>query len=85
MYYWPEEAETNLTVVVGTKRYTLPKNKVYILPRNTSVNIDITLPREGTVIDDKPAVLSFDGSEHDLQITGGEADEGRRIPTRRTR
>ena len=57
MYYWPEDEETNLTVVVGTRRYTLPEGKVFILPRNTSVDIRIRLPREGTEIDDKPPTL----------------------------
>ncbi|QJD82867.1 carboxypeptidase-like regulatory domain-containing protein [Cohnella herbarum] len=57
MYYWPEEEETNLTVIVGTRRYALPANKVFILPRNTSVDIGIRLPREGTVIEDKPPTL----------------------------
>lgn len=55
--YWPEQEETNLTVSVGTRRYTLPDNKVFVLPRNTSVEINIMLPREGTVIDDKPPSL----------------------------
>nr|WP_256758259.1 carboxypeptidase-like regulatory domain-containing protein [Cohnella sp. WQ 127256] len=57
MYYWPEEEETNLTVIVGMRRYSLPANKVFILPRNTSVEIQIRLPREGSVIDDKPPTL----------------------------
>ncbi|MBD3919042.1 carboxypeptidase regulatory-like domain-containing protein [Paenibacillus sp. PR3] len=53
MYYWPEEEETNLTVIVGTHRYTLPDGKVFILPRDTSVDIQIRLPKEGLIIDDK--------------------------------
>ncbi|WP_027084561.1 carboxypeptidase-like regulatory domain-containing protein [Cohnella panacarvi] len=57
MYYWPEDEETNLTVIVGTRRYTLPDGKVIKLPRNTSVDIRIRLPREGTVIDDKSPML----------------------------
>ncbi|MFC5529818.1 carboxypeptidase-like regulatory domain-containing protein [Cohnella yongneupensis] len=57
MYYLPEEEETNLTVIVGTRRYTLPDGKVFNLPRNTSVDIRIRLPREGSVIDDKPPTL----------------------------
>lgn len=57
MFYWPEDEDTNLTVIVGTRRYALPKGKVLNLPRNTSVDIRIRLPREGTVIDDKPPML----------------------------
>lgn len=57
MYYWPEEEETHLTVVVGKRQYTLPEGKVFIPPRNTSVDIRIRLPREGTLIDDKPPNL----------------------------
>ncbi|MGO4106612.1 hypothetical protein [Paenibacillus sp. YAF4_2] len=57
MYYWPEDEGTNLTVIVGTRRYVLPDGKVFILPRNTSVSINIRLPREGLVIDDKPPML----------------------------
>ncbi|WP_336784639.1 carboxypeptidase-like regulatory domain-containing protein [Paenibacillus sp. MMO-177] len=57
MYYWPEDEGTNLTVMLGTRRYVLPDGKVFILPRNTSVDISIRLPREGSVIDDKPPML----------------------------
>ncbi|MBB6671017.1 carboxypeptidase-like regulatory domain-containing protein [Cohnella nanjingensis] len=57
LFYLPEDEETNLTVTIGTKRYTLPENKVYIIPEDTSVEINITLPKEGTVIDDKPPTL----------------------------
>lgn len=58
MYYWPEGEEANLTVIVGTRRFALPEGKVFILPRNTSVDIRIHLPREGSVIDDKfPAMV----------------------------
>ncbi|MHA6485203.1 carboxypeptidase-like regulatory domain-containing protein [Paenibacillus sp. strain BS8-2] len=57
MMYWPEAEDTNLTVIVGTRRYTLPEGKVFSLPRNTSVDIEIQLPREGLVIDDKPPYL----------------------------
>ncbi|RUS45791.1 carboxypeptidase-like regulatory domain-containing protein [Cohnella sp. AR92] len=59
MYYWPEEEDTNLTVIVGTRQYTLPKGKVLSLPRRTSVEIRIRLPKEGTVLDDKPPSLVF--------------------------
>lgn len=57
MYFWPEEEDTNLTVIVGKQRYTLPEGKVFKLPERTSVEIRIRLPREGTVIDDKPPNL----------------------------
>ncbi|QHW29590.1 carboxypeptidase regulatory-like domain-containing protein [Paenibacillus rhizovicinus] len=57
MYYWPEEEGANLTVFVGTRRYALPAGKVLMLPRNTSVNIRIRLPKEGLVIDDRPPML----------------------------
>jgi len=57
MFYWPEEEETNLTVIVGSRRYALPEGKAFVLPRRTSVDIRIRLPREGTIIDDKPPTL----------------------------
>ncbi|WP_168122877.1 carboxypeptidase-like regulatory domain-containing protein [Paenibacillus sp. HB172176] len=57
MYYWPEEEDTNLTVIAGTRQYALPAGKVLILPRHTSVNIRIRLPRAGSIIEDKPPML----------------------------
>jgi hypothetical protein len=57
MYYWPEEEDTNLTVIVGERRYALPSGKVVNFPRNTSVDIRIRLPKEGLIIDDKPPML----------------------------
>ncbi len=57
MYYWPEEEETNLTVIVGTRRYELPEGKVLMIPRNTSVDIRIRLPGAGSEIDDNPSNL----------------------------
>ncbi|OXS57315.1 hypothetical protein B1A99_17660 [Cohnella sp. CIP 111063] len=57
MFYWPEEEETNLTVIVGPRRYALPEGKAFVLPRHTSVDIRIRLPREGVIIDDKPPTL----------------------------
>ncbi|CAM3880960.1 carboxypeptidase-like regulatory domain-containing protein [Cohnella lubricantis] len=60
LYYLPEEEEgTNLTVTTdnGSKRYTLPEGRVYHIPDGTSVDINITLPREGTEIVDKPPTL----------------------------
>lgn len=63
MYYWPEDEETNLTVIIGTRRYELPEGKVFNLPRNTSVDIRIRLPKEGSTIDDKPPTLVCTTSE----------------------
>jgi hypothetical protein len=57
IYYVPENEETNLTVTLGTIKYTLPEGKVFIMPENTSVEINITLPKEGTIIEDKPPNL----------------------------
>ncbi|WP_158630153.1 carboxypeptidase-like regulatory domain-containing protein [Cohnella sp. AR92] len=58
LFYLPESDEgTNLTVTIGTTRYTLPKGKVFHIPDDTSVLINITLPKEGTEIVDKPPTL----------------------------
>lgn len=58
LFYLPEQDEgTNLSVTIGTMRYTLPENRVFHIPEETSVQINITLPAEGTVIDDKPPTL----------------------------
>jgi hypothetical protein len=58
IYYLPEPSEdTNLSVTYNSVKYTLPPNKVYHFPGDTSVNIDITLPASGTVIMDKPPTL----------------------------
>ncbi|WP_239614849.1 carboxypeptidase-like regulatory domain-containing protein [Cohnella mopanensis] len=58
MFYLPEEDEdTNLTVDYNSVKYTLPENKVFHFPEDTSLNVDITLPSEGSVIDDKPPTL----------------------------
>jgi stage V sporulation protein R len=37
-----------------------------------------------TVVDGKPTMLAFDGSEHSIK-TGGEIDDSRRSPTGKTR
>jgi hypothetical protein len=56
--YIPEDdEETNLRVSVGNTQYHLPEGKVYNLPEQTSVNIDITLPKEGKTIIDHPPYL----------------------------
>ncbi|MFC5404846.1 carboxypeptidase-like regulatory domain-containing protein [Cohnella soli] len=58
MYYLPEDdEETNLSVTLGGVKYTLPDNRVFNFPEDTSLRIDITLPKEGTVITDKPPTL----------------------------
>jgi hypothetical protein len=57
IFYVPENEETNLTVTLGATKYTLPEGKVFIMPENTSVEINITLPNEGTIIVDKPPNL----------------------------
>lgn len=59
IFYLPEDKEgTNLSVVVGATRYTLPANKVLFIPKDTSVTINITLPKDGTVMSDKPPGLT---------------------------
>ena len=58
LFYLPEADEgTNLTVTIGTTRYTLPEGKVFHIPDETSVLINITLPKEGYEIVDKPPTL----------------------------
>jgi hypothetical protein len=58
LYYAPEpEEDLNLNVHVGLTKYTLPENRVYHFPEDTSVQTDITLPEDGTVILDKPPTL----------------------------
>ncbi|MBB6732650.1 carboxypeptidase-like regulatory domain-containing protein [Cohnella zeiphila] len=60
MYYLPEDDEgTNLTVTTddGKNRYTLPEGRVFYIPDHTSVDINITLPKDGNVIVDKPPTL----------------------------
>lgn len=58
MYYVPEDDENHYFFVHhnGTT-YTLPPRKVYVFPEDISVNIDIVLPKEGTIIEDKPPTL----------------------------
>ncbi|WEK54113.1 MAG: carboxypeptidase-like regulatory domain-containing protein [Candidatus Cohnella colombiensis] len=58
LYYSPEEDEDLIYQIhVGDTKYTLPDNRVYHLPEDTSAQIDVILPAEGTVIDDKPPTL----------------------------
>ncbi len=57
LFYVPEEEETNLTVTIGSKRYTLPAGKFMKIPKNTSVSMEIRLPEEGTVLSTRPPYL----------------------------
>ncbi len=58
LFYLPDEEEDHYFYVhYNGVKYTLPPNKVYHFPEDVSVNIDILLPKEGTIIDDKPPTL----------------------------
>lgn len=58
MYYLPEDEEDHyMVVILKDTIYTLPENKVFVFPDDIGINIDITLPKEGTVIMDKPPTL----------------------------
>ncbi|MEC0372008.1 carboxypeptidase regulatory-like domain-containing protein [Paenibacillus chibensis] len=58
MYYIPEDdEEINLEVGYNGVKYTLPPDKVYFFPDETSIETDIILPKEGTVIRDEPPTL----------------------------
>ncbi len=59
MFYVPEDEDTYLSVTTngGRVKYTLPPDKVYHFPEETSIEIDIVLPQEGTVIEDRPPTL----------------------------
>ncbi|WP_276351367.1 carboxypeptidase-like regulatory domain-containing protein [Cohnella caldifontis] len=96
LYYWPENEETNLSVTIGKTRYTLPENRVYVIPEDTSVDIRIRLPRSGTVIRDQPPDLvsktsqgaMYTGVIAGLQVPPGTAytvtvpdDQGRFVVT----
>jgi hypothetical protein len=53
------ESDTDVTlrVTAGNQTYTLPPNRVFNLPEETSSRIDIRLPAGGTVITDRPPTL----------------------------
>lgn len=54
MYYLPEDEEDHyMVVILKDTIYTLPENKVFVFPDDIGINIDITLPKEGTIIMDK--------------------------------
>jgi hypothetical protein len=58
MYYLPEDEEDHyMVVILNDTVYTLPANKVFVFPDDIGINIDITLPKDGTVIEDKPPTL----------------------------
>lgn len=60
MYYIPEDDENHYFYVhIPSKdlTYTLPEGKGFMFSDDYGVNIDIVLPKEGTVIDDKPPTL----------------------------
>jgi hypothetical protein len=55
--YREEDENHYFYVHYNGKNYTLPPYKVYNFPVSVSVNIDVTLPKEGTIIVDKPPTL----------------------------
>jgi hypothetical protein len=58
MYYMPDEDENHYFYVhYNNINYTLPEYRAYNFPADVGVNIDVTLPRTGTVIIDKPPTL----------------------------
>lgn len=58
MYYIPEDDENHYFYVHHEGiTYTLPPRKTFLFPDDYGVNIDITLPEKGTIIDDKPPTL----------------------------
>jgi len=79
MYFLPEDEATNLTVVVGRERYTLPEGKFLKIPKGTSVSIDIRLPREGRVLATDPqnlTVRTIDGAMYTGVMPGLEVPPG---------
>ncbi|WP_276354237.1 carboxypeptidase-like regulatory domain-containing protein [Cohnella caldifontis] len=79
-YTSPEEDEdATFQVFVGDTKYTLPENRVYHFPEDTSSQVDITLPAEGTVIVDKPPTLvsqKTEGAVYWSQMYGLSVGEG---------
>ncbi len=58
MYYLPEDEEAHyLNVIYKGKTYSLPDHKAYFFPEDKGVTLDITLPKNGTTIQDKPPTL----------------------------
>jgi hypothetical protein len=56
--YLPEnDEESTFRVSVGDVQYTLPDGKVYQFPDKTSSQVDVMLPKSGTLINDKPPTL----------------------------
>jgi hypothetical protein len=56
-YLSDEDEDTDLRVSVGDKQYNLPPGRTYHFPGNTSVEVDITLPVQGTYLIDKEPYL----------------------------
>ncbi|MFC4411708.1 carboxypeptidase-like regulatory domain-containing protein [Chungangia koreensis] len=58
MYYLPEDDENHYFYVhYNGLKYTLPNNKAFLFPEDIGVDIQITLPKEGTIIQDSPPTL----------------------------
>lgn len=56
--YVPEDDENHYFYVhYNDVKYTLPEYKVFLFPEDLSVNVDVTLPAEGTIINDAPPTL----------------------------
>lgn len=52
-----DDEDQTFRVTVGSTQYTLPKNRVYRFPNETSLEIHARLPKEGSLIVDKPPTL----------------------------
>ncbi|NMD71767.1 carboxypeptidase regulatory-like domain-containing protein [Bacillus sp. DNRA2] len=81
MYYIPEDDENHyFSVYVPSKNktYTLPENRAFLFPDDVGVNIKITLPETGNVIDDTLENLiatTEPGSLHRGVLIGVQTDE----------
>ncbi|MDL5042029.1 carboxypeptidase-like regulatory domain-containing protein [Heyndrickxia coagulans] len=61
--YLPEDdEESTFRVSAGGKQYTLPNDKVFVFPDETSLRIDAVLPEKGTYIQDRPP--NFNGEKN---------------------
>lgn len=66
MFYIPEDDEAhylNVYVPSTDTYYTLPDSKAFYFPDDFGIQLDITLPKEGTVIQDKPPTLVASNAE----------------------
>ncbi|MEQ6388089.1 Ig-like domain-containing protein [Bacillaceae bacterium S4-13-58] len=79
LLYVPEDDEDHyMHVVLDDQVYTLPDHKVYQFPEDISVQINITLPKTGTVITDKPPYLvtkTMDKAQHKGIFVGVHTDK----------